>query len=134
MRLFIILFTGILMACSADTTNTSSAPEPAMNLAGSEWNLGDGSKAFVAFKPDGKVIGSGGCNNFSGQFTQNDNSIEIGPLAATKKMCPPDIMEIENRLFMLLDSASFLQASHLNLTLMDSDRTELATLNRSDWD
>jgi len=55
-------------------------PAAPIDLAGSEWSPGEGSKAFVAFKSEGKVIGSGGCNNFNGNYTQDGATVQIGPL------------------------------------------------------
>lgn len=126
------------MACSTGDVPDSGAPEETftvtMALPGSEWNFGDGSEAFVAFKLEGRVIGSGGCNNFSGSFTQDGKAIKIGPLASTRKMCPPDIMNVETKLLKILDQARYVEASHLKMSLMDENQTLLAKFQRSDWD
>lgn len=41
------------------------------------------------------VSGSSGCNGYSGSFTQTGNNLTIGPLAMTKKACPPQLMDVE---------------------------------------
>lgn len=124
------------MACSTgDTPRENPAQgKPVMTLAGSEWNMGDGSAAFVAFKSDGSVIGSGSCNNFRGTYSQDGKAVRIGPLATTRKMCPPEVMKTEMKLLGVLDEARFVEASHLKMTLMNKDRQILWQFKRSDWD
>jgi len=137
MRRFFILSAGLLMACSAPPPSNSEAPKPhhlETSLAGSEWNLGDGSQVFIAFKSDGKFIGHGGCNSLRGRYEQTDKTIKIGPLATTRKMCPPEVMAIERKLLDTLKDAKFLEATHLTLVLNDSDGQLLMNFKRSDWD
>lgn len=109
-------------------------PAAPIDLAGSEWSPGEGSKAFVAFKSEGKVIGSGGCNNFNGNYTQDGATVQIGPLATTRKMCPPDIMNMEITLLTALSKARTIETTHLNLTLMDENGIQIMNLQRTDWD
>ncbi len=41
------------------------------------------------FLPDSsRIMGYGGCNQFSGTFTQVKDVVKIGPLIATKRACP----------------------------------------------
>jgi heat shock protein HslJ len=49
--------------------------------------------------PDGAVSGSAGCNNYSGQVTSDPagTSFEVGPMAVTQRMCPPEQMDVEDR-------------------------------------
>lgn len=42
----------------------------------------------LSFMDDGKISGFSGCNNFSGNFSLEGNSINLDPGAITKKMCP----------------------------------------------
>ncbi len=48
------------------------------------------------------VNGSGGCNRFAGRRTGEGGTLLFGPLAATRMMCPPAIMEQESRYFAAL--------------------------------
>ena len=43
------------------------------------------------------VNGSAGCNSFMGSFTVDDGVLTFGPLASTRMMCPPQVMEHEDR-------------------------------------
>ena len=37
----------------------------------------------------GKVAGNAGCNEYTGSYTVDGDKLTIGPLASTKKACPP---------------------------------------------
>ena len=45
-------------------------------------------EAHIKFQKDGRVVGNLGCNNFFGEFTQNNENIEFSKVASTKMMCP----------------------------------------------
>ncbi len=89
-------------------------------LAGSEWmvtryNTGlqsvssivGGVELTVAFGEEGTVSGSAGCNSFTGSFAVDGSSVEIGPLAATAKMCIDEaVMEQEGRFLAALNAAT----------------------------
>lgn len=104
------------------------------SLAGSEWGSADLGEAFVQFQAGGKLIGNSGCNRFFGSFTQTGQNIEIGPLDATKMMCPPAQMDIERTVLGALGNTKSVDATHLVLILKDKDGTPLLTLQRRDWD
>ena len=131
-----------LSACtlteSAPVDNSSPSqdnPSPQLGtLAGSEWGFGDESERFVGFRADGRLQGSGGCNSFFGQYSRSGDTIQIGPLASTKKMCAPDIMKGEQALMQALSSSSRIDVTHLSLILYSDNGTTLVTLQRRDWD
>ncbi len=56
----------------------------------------------IRFEGDGRVTGDAGCNRFGGSFTLEGDLLEIGPLAATKRMCPEEYMDQEDRFLTLL--------------------------------
>ena len=43
--------------------------------------------SFVEFSQDGKISGQAMCNNFMGEFSHENQTLEVGALAATKKLC-----------------------------------------------
>lgn len=43
------------------------------------------------------VHGSSGCNSYTGTLAIDGDVLNFGPLAGTKKLCPPEIMEYEDR-------------------------------------
>jgi heat shock protein HslJ len=66
-------------------------------LVGKTWTLrtivsrdfDDDPALTLKFNADGTVEGFGGCNAFTGTYTLNDDYLEFGPLASTKKSCGP---------------------------------------------
>ena len=78
----------------------------AADLAG-EWELAwldwevpvpDGVTVTARFE-DGRVIGTGGCNSYSGPFRVRDASLEVtaGPMVSTMMACAEPAMEVETR-------------------------------------
>ena len=80
--------------------------EPASLLAG-EWvvedidNTGviDNSHATLSFSDDGRLAGTGSCNNYSAPYTLGGEGLSIGPAAATMKACAPALMNQERKFF-----------------------------------
>ncbi len=102
-----------LTACAGDAEEGSGAPEnETPSLEGGEWvvediNEGgviDMTRVTMTFGEDG-VSGSGGCNSYSGSYEVNGNLLTIGPVAATRKACPPAIMNQEFAFFGVLENA-----------------------------
>jgi len=51
----------------------------------------------LEFTEDGRLGGSAGCNNYMGEYTFDEGVLEFPmAVAATKKMCPPPMMEQED--------------------------------------
>lgn len=122
-------------AASGEIETKDDSMAELTNLAGSEWTLDREGQPFIRFEGDGKVAGSGGCNNFFGQYSvETGNEIKIGPLASTKKACMGEAGQYESEFFGLLESASNFKASHLELSLMDGNGEMILTLKRADWD
>jgi putative lipoprotein len=79
-------------------------------------------QSSITFTAAGQAQGFGGCNNFTGGYTLDGTALSLGPLASTKKACPPAIMNqeasfhqglgetrsyrFENGLLILLDAES----------------------------
>ena len=62
-------------------------------------------RANAVFAAD-EVSGSSGCNSYQGPARISGSSMEIGPLATTKKTCLPSVMEIEQAYLANLESAA----------------------------
>jgi heat shock protein HslJ len=68
-------------------------------LAGSQWRLAELNGRAVPDVPGGeaptlrfdasepRASGSGGCNQFSGPYTQTGASLHFGPMASTRRAC-----------------------------------------------
>jgi heat shock protein HslJ len=102
--------------------------EPAA-FAGTDWQLASisgqdvpaGIGANAIFGEDFSVAGNAGCNTFSGDYSVDGDSIVIGPLAATRKACEPDVMDVENAFLNGLEQVSTMAISGQTLTLTSSD-------------
>jgi putative lipoprotein len=69
-----------------------------------------------------KVNGHSGCNSFMGPFVETGHVVQIGPLATTRKMCAPALMDLEGKLLAALQAA----------TSVTYDATGAATLRTPD--
>lgn len=83
---------------------TASGPSPDA-LYGREWLLEDIAGAGVIdnlnspirFNPIGTTSGHAGCNRFTGTAAVGAGSIDIGPLATTRRACAEAVMDQEQR-------------------------------------
>ncbi len=81
------------------------ANAPAFHLTGSEWLLEDlagagvidNAQATLAFPEEGKVAGRGSCNRFVGPAKISGDSMQLGPLGATRMACPEAVMNQETK-------------------------------------
>ncbi|MEM7728349.1 MAG: META domain-containing protein [Pseudomonadota bacterium] len=122
-----------LAACQKALTHLNE--RPLSTLAGTEWGPADSPHdQFVAFKRDGEVVGSGGCNSFFGNFQQTGRLVTFGPLASTRKACPAPIMQAERDFLALLGRVRAAEATWKQLTLFGEDGDVLAVMRRRDWD
>lgn len=84
----------ILSAC-ADATVATSQPAPAPGLVETAWIVtsvnGQGvvpaARPTMAFGADGKVSGTGGCNQYSAPYQTTGSSIAVGDIASTLMLC-----------------------------------------------
>lgn len=114
----------------------------AQGLAGSEWRPLDlegvpvpaDSRAFVRFEAEGRIAGDGGCNRFTGHYTVEGATLAIGPLAATRRACPPPTMAFEDSFLTLLGRAAGFVRNRADLTLTDTAGLRLMALRQTDWD
>ena len=97
----LLLFAGTLSTPAlADEVSGNDA------LAGSEWGPLQPGDQFIRFEAEGRVVGSGGCNRIFGSYELSEvDRISIGPLASTKMMCPPEIMDNEADFIAAIESA-----------------------------
>ena len=68
-----------------------------------------GSRIDIRFD-NGRVMGSSGCNSYSGSYVLDGAALAIGPLVSTRKACPPDLMKQEadyQRVLAAADTAVF---------------------------
>ncbi len=99
-----------LSACSAlvpQQPGTSDLTSPVWGLSAIiDKALIPGSAITIEFGVDGKVSGSAGCNQYSGEYTVIGNALQITSLAAsTEKACSQDVMDQESAYLQALQDA-----------------------------
>jgi heat shock protein HslJ len=124
---------------ASETTGSETASSEASGsiLATTTWALAsvDGAAvqvegvSWIAFGEDGQVTGNGGCNDFNGPYTDDGESLTIGPLAATLRACADPVLdEQEAAFFAVLDATERYTLHEGTLTLQDGEGGELAVL------
>ena len=104
--IFGLLLTG---ACS----HTDKSRLSVVELVGTEWGLeeingspvADRVQSTLHFERDDRVVGWGGCNRYFAGLRSDGDSIRIGPIGSTRRICPPVVMNQENRFFEALQKA-----------------------------
>jgi len=121
----------ILLAACAPTVSGQSQKQ--IDLAGSEWGLESKEHVpFVQFGADGKAIGNGGCNQFSGTYEQSGQSLSFGPIRSTKRACLA--LDTETAFFDALGKTRSFDGDHLKMVLKSEAGDEILVLARRDWD
>jgi putative lipoprotein len=72
---------------------------------------------------DGKIFGNAGCNNYTGTYKITGNNIKISPLASTRKMCTPTVINQEIKFLQVLQSINKIDFNE-GFLFMDSPRRE----------
>jgi heat shock protein HslJ len=140
----------LLTACSApapfepSTTAPASAPaahDPAFDpaLIGSIWlveDIGgagviDNLQSKLQFVSASQVAEHGGCNSFNGAAVLSAEQLSMGPLASTRKMCPPAVMDQENRFLRTLETVRSARVEHDLLYLQDANGQTVLRLSRT---
>lgn len=123
--------------CAVPTGVPSPKPTQA-SLIGGVWlaedirggGVIDRAQSTLAFKENGGVTGSGGCNRFVGSATIREQSLSIGPLATTKMACAPALMDQEQKFLSALEAAKSYAFDGAFLRLIDGNGTVLVRLTR----
>ena len=106
----------------------------AASLAGSEWGIENNQEFFIKFSSEGKLSGNAGCNSFFGSYEIKGNKLFTSKIGATRKMCLPIDMEIENKFLNLLATdVVFMRDGH-RLELFDTGNVSVFKLQQRDWD
>lgn len=106
-----------LVACNDKGSGAATAQEEvivmteehvapsASALIGSAWwvedilsaGVIDRARTTIAFMPDGRAAGNGGCNRFTGGYELDGDGISFGPMASTMMACPEALMNQDQR-------------------------------------
>ncbi len=84
--------------------------------------LADPPATLVVDATAGKISGSGGCNNYFADFTEESpRKLSVGPIGATGKMCAEDVMAQEQKFLSALQSLRGFQFWNGQLLLNTGD-------------
>ncbi len=114
---------------SAAPTPTPT-PLPSIGLEGVVWLLEDALPGtnITALFSNGLVTGFSGCNNYTGSYVIDGQSLSIAGLVATQQLCAPEIMEQEQRYLASLGAAQSYQIVNGRLTIDTSRENQPAVL------
>ena len=124
-----LLIFGLLM--TAACSHTDKASVSVAELIGTEWALeeiggsgiADRVQSTLHFQRDDRIVGWGGCNRYFAGLRSDGDVIRIGPIGSTRRMCPPVVMNQENRFFKALEKARNISKQDHYL-IIDSDGIE----------
>ena len=72
------------------------------------------------FGTDGKLTGSGGCNNYTANYTASGSNLTIDPPSSTMMTCTEVVNQQESEYLYLLENSSTYNIKGSTLTIMDS--------------
>ena len=76
--------------------------------------------------------GRGGCNSFRGRWTLDGETLTLGPIASTRRACPPPQMQQETRFLAALEATRGFRIEDGRLILLDAAGTPVARLERQE--
>ena len=88
------------------------------------------STAQLNFDQQNRLSGSASCNNISSSYNSQNNSLNIGAMAMTRKMCLPALMEQESRLLQALGKVKRFQLTNGELSMYDQQGSLQIKANR----
>jgi heat shock protein HslJ len=117
-------------------TATSGSSGDAATLVGPTWvaediqsrGVIDYLQSSITFTAEGQAYGFGGCNNFTGRYTLGGAMLTLGPLADTRKACPPAIMNQETRFHEALGETRGYRFENGLLFLLDAQGASIMRL------
>lgn len=112
----------------------ATAPESAPKLDGTQWALAtadqgelaslNGGGITLSFSAD-QLAGYSGCNQYSASYSLSEGRLSVGPVAATKRLCPGEGSNAERAWFALLGTPMTVTSSADTLELRAGNGTTL---------
>lgn len=117
--------------------SSAQAAESARNLVGN-WRLErlkgaenfDPAKTEMRIGADGAISTTVGCNRASAKAKIEGDKMSLGPLAATRLACPPELAGLEVEYFAALEAARSFRLEDSALALLDEKGEKLAEFTR----
>lgn len=126
---------GLLLLKQVGTADQSTVD---LDLIEGEWLIEDIDgrgvidflQTTLAFTPDGKVSGTGGCNRYSGTYELSGDILSIGPLAVTQMACPEAISNQERAFFEVIASPLRVAFDATGAMVLSDDAEQSLTARR----
>ena len=133
-----------LLLANAEGVVVAEFTGVSQSLAGTSWeatNYNNGNQAVVGviadttltanFDAEGTISGSAGCNDYFGSYTTDGDTITIGPLASTRKLCPGEgVMEQEAAYLAALETAATYSISGNTMVMRTAEDAMVANFVR----
>ena len=126
----------IALVAQAEPQPVAGTDAAAAALVGT-WNLGGTSEGVVAgggasltLTEAAEALGRGGCNSFRASYSLDGGTFRFGPIAATRRACPPPQMQEETRFFAALEATRGVRVEDGALLLLDAAGATLLRLER----
>ncbi len=124
-----VLVLGVAAGCGTDDAGDAGAA----SFEGRPWVLASGipfPQDVAIVRPSatfegGTVSGSTGCNRYTGPYTVDGDSLELGQIASTMMACPPPADAIERAYVAALGKVAEWRSDGDDLVLVDSDGADL---------
>lgn len=118
----------LLLVAGCGGKNGGEAAVDGDPLAGTAWKLESIAKTAVlaeapatAVFSEGRIGGSAGCNEFFASYEVEGENLRVGPAGATKKMCPPPMMDQEQSYLAFLQEATTFSLADGRLNIYRTD-------------
>jgi heat shock protein HslJ len=126
-KVLLIIFALFLVAACSQTKRLRMGVEDFQNT---DWALEeiDGNpvidrvQSTIRFQANERIVGWGGCNRYSANFSSGFKYFKVGPITSTRRVCPPVVMEQEERFFTALQKSRSIRMEGAYL-LIDSEAT-----------
>ena len=121
------LFLSLIVACSQTEKLQMSVDE----FRSTDWVLeeidgiavADKVQSTIRFQGGDRIAGWGGCNRYFANYRSGRNFFKVGPIGSTRRICPPVVMEQEERFFGVLQKARSIRMEG-DFLVIDSEITQ----------
>ena len=135
MKYLSILLLSFLVTKSCNTKNTTEIPVATFTIINLENTNTAQQKLTIHFDTlTNKFSGFSGCNRYFGTYTTQDDSINFGNIASTRKLCTPQANAIEMKMLKLLKKSTSFQFKSDTLLLKTGNTILIkATQNNNNY-
>ncbi|MEA3334308.1 MAG: META domain-containing protein [Chloroflexota bacterium] len=118
-----------LVAAPTTVSDTAWRATGYLNSKGGMVTVIEGSVITAAFGTDDSLTGFGGCNDYTGTYRVEGETIKVAPAATTKKACsdPSGVMDQESDYLAALELAATFDLQGARLEFRDGENKQVVT-------